>query len=339
MTVERQWFLPMGDRQPEIEATAEMVERSGVRPVSEELMPVMFSRSEVVLWLIAGLAVFLAHGGIWLWLTRESPIEMADNAPPPAIMIELAPEPEAIETETNEITEQAENALEAKSEAKEPIEEPQEEAEQPMPEGVQPEESKEEIAETDPAPEPEITPEPEIDPVEQEIVTQLENVEVPIPVFRPKPPEKEKPVEKPKPKKQDVVQKPKREKPAPKSKASTQASAQVTQSNRNAANQSTAAMGFGSVSPAKWQSRLMAHLERRKRYPSGARSRREEGTAYVRFRIDDAGNVLSASLARSSGFPELDNAVVDLVRRASPVPAPPPGVNKIITAPVRFTVR
>ncbi len=333
--MERQWFLPMGDRQPEIEATAEMVERSGVRPVSEELMPVMFSRSEVVLWLIAGLAVFLAHGGIWLWLTRKSPIEMADNAPPPAIMIELAPEPEAIETETNEITEQAENALEAKSEAKEPVEEPQEEAQQPVPEDAQPEEPKEEIAET----EPEITPEPEIDPVEQEIVTQLENVEVPIPVFRPKPTEKEKPVEKPKPKKQDMVQKPKREKPAPKSKASTQASAQVTQSNRNAANQNAAAMGFGSVSPAKWQSRLMAHLERRKRYPSGARSRREEGTAYVRFRIDDAGNVLSASLARSSGFPELDNAVVDLVRRASPVPAPPPGVNKIITAPVRFTVR
>ncbi|ERM01645.1 hypothetical protein Q644_20555 [Brucella intermedia 229E] len=277
----------MDDHQPEIEAqaeaTAEIVERPGVRPVSEELMPVMFSRSEVVLWLIAGLAVFLAHGGIWLWLTREPPIEMADNAPPPAIMIELAPEPEAIETETNEITEQAENALEAKSEANEPVEEPQEEAQQPVPEDAQPEEPKEEIAETDPETEPEITPEPEIDPVEQKIVTQLENVEVPIPSSRPKPPEKEKPVEKPKPKKQDVVQKPKREKPAPKSKASTQASAQVTQSNRNAANQNAAAMGFGSVSPAKWQSRLMAHLERRKRYPSGAAVEKRRGNSLCSF--------------------------------------------------------
>ena len=93
------------------------------------------------------------------------------------------------------------------------------------------------------------------------------------------------------------------------------------------------------MSPAKWPSRLMAHLERRKRYPSGARSRREQGTAYVRFRIDDAGNVLSVSLARSSGSPELDSEVVEMVRRASPVPAPPPGINKTITAPVRFTVR
>ncbi|OYR10314.1 tonB family C-terminal domain protein [Brucella grignonensis] len=41
----------------------------------------------------------------------------------------------------------------------------------------------------------------------------------------------------------------------------------------------------------------MAHLERRKKYPSGAKSRREEGVVYVRFRIDDTGKVLSASLA------------------------------------------
>jgi protein TonB len=59
----------------------------------------------------------------------------------------------------------------------------------------------------------------------------------------------------------------------------------------------------------------------------------------VRFTIDERGNVLSASLARSSGFAELDQEVVALVRRASPVPAPPPGANRSITAPVRFSTR
>jgi protein TonB len=83
----------------------------------------------------------------------------------------------------------------------------------------------------------------------------------------------------------------------------------------------------------------MSHLERRKRYPSAARSNREEGTVYVRFRIDDSGNVLSVSLSRSSGYPTLDSAVLDMVRAASPVPAPPAGVNKTITAPVRFNLR
>lgn len=300
------------------------------------------SRLELTLWGVAGLASLAVHIGGAAWVMREMPVEMADSAPPPAIMVELAPEPEAINTEMNEISEQMENSLEVNSETIEPVEQPEEIFEQPNPDEIQPEQPVEEIAEAEPEPvetlEPEPEPEPETDPVEEQVLTELENVEVPIPVFRPQQVE-EKPVEKPKPKKKELAKKPERKKPAPSSKASTEAAAQVTQSNRNAANQRTAGMGFGSVSPAKWQSRLMAHLERRKRYPSGARSRGEQGTAYVRFRIDDAGNVLSASLARSSGFPELDNEVVEMVRRASPVPAPPPGVNKTITAPVRFTVR
>lgn len=298
------------------------------------------SQLELTLWGVAGLASLAVHIGGAAWVMREMPVEMADSAPPPAIMVELAAEPEAINTDANEISEQAENSQEVKSDTVEPVEQPEEIVEQPTPEEIQPEQPVKEVAEAEPElvdiPEPE--PEPEIDPVEEQVMTELENVEVPIPVFRPTPEEK-KPVEKPKPKKQEVAKRPVRKKPAPSSKASTEAAAQVKQSNRNAANQRTAGMGFGSVSPAKWQSRLMAHLERRKRYPSGARSRGEQGTAYVRFRIDDAGNVLSASLARSSGFPELDNEVVEMVRRASPVPAPPPGVNKTITAPVRFTVR
>jgi protein TonB len=80
----------------------------------------------------------------------------------------------------------------------------------------------------------------------------------------------------------------------------------------------------------------MAHLERRKRYPAGARSRGETGIVTVRFTLDDGGNVLAVALAGSSGFPELDQEVVSLLRRASPVPPPPPGAKKTITAPVRF---
>jgi protein TonB len=83
----------------------------------------------------------------------------------------------------------------------------------------------------------------------------------------------------------------------------------------------------------------MAHLERRKRYPAAARKRREEGTVLVRFAIDGGGNVLSAGLVRSSGHAELDKAVLALVRRASPVPPPPTGAPRQITAPVRFTIR
>jgi periplasmic protein TonB len=83
----------------------------------------------------------------------------------------------------------------------------------------------------------------------------------------------------------------------------------------------------------------MAHLERRKRYPAEARRAGRQGTAQVRFSIDANGNVQSVSLTSSSGVAELDAEVVALVRRASPVPAPPPGVSRTIVVPIRFSMR
>lgn len=297
---------------------------------------------EGLLWTTAGLLIATAHAGAVAVLLREPEMVIADSGPPPAIMIELAPEPEAVITEENEISTEQVDSEEVKTATSEPLPEPiPEPVEQPLPEPPPPEPAPEpEVAEALPEPPPLIEPEPlpepvpEIDPIEQMVLAELENVEVPIPMMRPPVPKPE--VEKkkePAPKK--VV---KKQVQPPATQAARTAKAEVAQSNRNAA--AAAANGAGrSVSPAKWQSRLMSHLERRKRYPSAARSNREEGTVYVRFRIDDSGNVLSVSLSRSSGYPTLDSAVLDMVRAASPVPAPPAGVNKTITAPVRFNLR
>lgn len=294
---------------------------------------------EWLLWTTAGVLVVTAHAGAVAYLMREPMVAMEDSGPPPAIMIELAPEPEAVLTDETEVSTEQVDAEEVKTASSEPLPEPVEPPPvQPLPEPIpepEPEpEVTEQIVEPPPVVEPEPEPEPieEVDPVEELVMAQLENVEVPIPMVRPPRPDPkiEKPVE---PKKKTV-----KKQQAPASQAARQAKAEVAQADRNAAAVSSSGAGR-SVSPAKWQSRLMSHLERRKRYPSEARSNREEGTVYVRFRIDDAGNVLSVSLSRSSGSAALDNAVVAMVRNASPVPAPPPGVNKTITAPVRFNLR
>lgn len=91
-----------------------------------------------------------------------------------------------------------------------------------------------------------------------------------------------------------------------------------------------------SVSPASWRSLIMALLHRHKRFPAGG----SRGTATVAFTIDRAGRVLSARLARSSGDAALDQEVVALARRVSPVPPPPAdlgGAGPILLAvPVRF---
>ncbi len=296
---------------------------------------------EGLLWTTAGLLIATAHAGAVAVLLREPDIVVADSGPPPAIMIELAPEPEAVNTEENEISTEQVDAEEVKTATSEPLPELiPEPVEQPLPEPPPPEpEPEPEVAEALPEPPPVVEPEPlpepepEIDPIEQMVMAELENVEVPIPMMRPPPPKRE--VEKKEPAPKKVA---KKQVQPPASQAARTAKAEVAQSNRNAA--AATANGAGrSVSPAKWQSRLMSHLERRKRYPSASRSNREEGTVYVRFRIDDSGNVLSVSLSRSSGYPTLDSAVLDMVRAASPVPAPPAGVNKTITAPVRFNLR
>ncbi|MCA1970410.1 MAG: TonB family protein [Rhizobium sp.] len=317
--------------------------------------PVQRSRGrvagELLLWSAAAVCVAAAHAGAVALLLQEPELVAADAAPPSAIMIELAPEPVAEKVEEEQIVPDQVDAEEIKTASHEPIPEPLEQpVPEPMPEPIV-EPPVEEVVEHVPEPvaepvveppplEPEPLPDPveEIDPIEQMVMAQLENVAVPIPVMRPPPPAP-KPVEE-KPKKQDAkkpVAKPKAP-PPPASEAARKAKAEVAQADRTAA-KATSSGGGRNVSPAKWQSRLMSHLERRKRYPSEARSNREEGTVYVRFRIDDGGNVLSVSLSRSSGHSSLDQAVLDMVRRASPVPAPPAGVSKTITAPVRFNIR
>ncbi|OYR21933.1 tonB family C-terminal domain protein [Brucella pseudogrignonensis] len=271
------------------------------------------SFSELALWAGASLLVLSLHVGAAMWLLREPDMIAADDTPPAAIMIELAETPEATETEENEISpdEVMSDATAAAEKVEEPVDEPvlEQEVVQDEPEPVE-EEPREEIA-------------------------QLDKVEVPLPVAKPKPPEPKKEIVK----KDEPKKKPVKQREQASAKQAVKAQAQVTQSSRNAARQSASGLFASSMTPARWQSRLMAHLERRKKYPSGAKSRREEGTVYVRFRIDDSGKVLSATLARSSGWPELDNEVLSLVQRASPVPAPPPDVNKTITAPVKFNRR
>ncbi|MFT3976158.1 MAG: TonB family protein [Sphingomonas bacterium] len=88
-----------------------------------------------------------------------------------------------------------------------------------------------------------------------------------------------------------------------------------------------------------WEGRVLAALDKRRRYPIGAMARRQQGVPYVRFVMDRNGKVLSSRLERSSGFPELDREAVALPRRAQPLPKPPddkPGDALELVVPVEF---
>lgn len=90
---------------------------------------------------------------------------------------------------------------------------------------------------------------------------------------------------------------------------------------------------------ASWQRRLVAHLDRHKRYPAAAR---REAEAMVRFTIDRSGHVVSAAIVRSSGSPVFDDAALAMMRRSDPAPAPPDVVAEqglTFTMPVVFRTR
>jgi len=120
-------------------------------------------------------------------------------------------------------------------------------------------------------------------------------------------------------------------------------SIEAQQSERVAASQqSSTTRRTPSVSPQRWQSQVIAHINRNKRYPSSAQKRREEGVVQLQFVIDTAGNVQSSRIVRSSGFAELDQATLEMIRRASPVPAPPADIGQsriTLTVPINFNLR
>ena len=99
-----------------------------------------------------------------------------------------------------------------------------------------------------------------------------------------------------------------------------------------------AAARLSSDARQSWEARLLAHLERYRRFPARARAARQQGTAHIRFRMNRAGSVLTASVLRSSGSVTLDQAALDTLKRAQPLPAiPEDRPDEIeLTIPVEF---
>lgn len=90
-----------------------------------------------------------------------------------------------------------------------------------------------------------------------------------------------------------------------------------------------------------WQAVLQAHLERNKRYPRQSQLLRQQGIPMVTFTMDRSGSVLSVRLHRSSGIALLDEEALALIKRAVPLPLPPPevvGDILTLTVPVEFAL-
>lgn len=68
---------------------------------------------------------------------------------------------------------------------------------------------------------------------------------------------------------------------------------------------------------------LLARLEQFRRYPADALRRRQEGVAYLRFRMNREGQVMDAAIFRRSGCASLDREALATLHRAQPLPRIP----------------
>lgn len=172
---------------------------------------------------------------------------------------------------------------------------------------------------------PEIKPvavsasEPLVEPVEKQAVVDKQPPVEPLEAL-PRPPEPE-----------QVAQ----TEPGPHSEAasslptSPDASIQATPSSRSFAavratgKQQHANLGGRIGNPQDYFSLLIAWLNQHKDYPPAVKKKRQQGTVVLAFSIDRSGTVLTSRVQESSGYPLLDQAALDMLARANPLPAMP----------------
>jgi protein TonB len=92
---------------------------------------------------------------------------------------------------------------------------------------------------------------------------------------------------------------------------------------------------------AGYQALLRAWLDGHKRYPDSARERGEEGRAVLRFEVDRSGRVLDYAVTSSTGYPELDQSIDEMMRGAMlpPFPAGMLQPRLQVSVTIRFSLR
>lgn len=195
-------------------------------------------------------------------------------------------------------------------------------------------------SQSDLAPDKEESVESQAAPQKQEIQKAEEEPiidEPPVPSPEPEiviPPKQEVAKEKP----QEETPKP----PVPTENENPQAqSAPVTTSNPNLPNRAEKAVApnpGSAVAPRvmpSYRDQVAAHLQRFKRAPKGGAT----GTVIVSFTLDRDGRVTTRSISHSSGSSVLDNAALQLISRANPLPRFPaamPQETVTFTVPIRY---
>jgi protein TonB len=87
----------------------------------------------------------------------------------------------------------------------------------------------------------------------------------------------------------------------------------------------------GGGNPSNFIDAVYRHLERYRRYPKEASETGISGVVYLSFRMSRDGSVRNINVVRSSGHVVLDEAAVETIRRAQPLPRIPLSMSNFVT--------
>ena len=89
----------------------------------------------------------------------------------------------------------------------------------------------------------------------------------------------------------------------------------------------------------QYQQIISARIKQFEEYPAVAKRRRWEGTTVVQLRLSPEGKVTDISVVGKCGHEILDEAAVNMIRKALPLPAPPEGLrgrDQTVLVPIKF---
>ena len=202
---------------------------------------------------------------------------------------------------------------------------------EPVPPPPEPPPPDQPVAATEPPP-----PEPEPPPPPIELPSPAAEAPAPV-VVPPPPPAPRKSAIRPPPK--PVQQRAERALPSPAAPAQSAPAALAAPQTAYAPTPVPAPVPSAEVSPG-YRALLSAWLENHKRYPDSARQRGEEGRAVLRFAVDRSGRVVDFTVAQSSGYPDLDASIEEMMRGAllPPFPASMTQPRIEVSVTIRFSL-